>query len=213
MWSPAQWTLDGCSSELQVPVPVLTYFISCLLCCEYGMIYFRSGYDLLEFRIRILPMLFKQIWKRKRKKYIGSGEKVLIWPDPDSQVTTLDSCTEDSIVAVVDITESSVAAVLLTLSCYPLCCHLISWDSRGFSSIFVLVFSASLFKYHAVNRWGTHWRVAQCHQLYEKNHLTSRPQRCAVSHKSWHRRSTTMPGFSIWNSCDFLKAVVNLPFI
>ena len=48
-------------------------------CCESGMIYSGSGYDFLEFRIGILPMLFKHIWTFS----ILTDPEQLI-PDPDS---------------------------------------------------------------------------------------------------------------------------------
>ena len=39
-------------------------------CCGSGMIYFGSGssYEFLEFLLRILPILFKHIWRRKKIK-------------------------------------------------------------------------------------------------------------------------------------------------
>ena len=36
-------------------------------CGQSRMIYSGSGYNILEFRIRILPMLFEHIWKLQKK--------------------------------------------------------------------------------------------------------------------------------------------------
>ena len=47
----------------------VSLILGCLKQCGYGMIYSGSGssYELLEFRIRIQPILLKHIWKLSKR--------------------------------------------------------------------------------------------------------------------------------------------------